>query len=95
MRSLRFVWDAKKAQSNIKKHGISFTEATTVFYDENAKEFYDWDHSHTEERYLMLGISEHVRLLLVCYTYREDETLIRIISARRAAKNEAKSYKGE
>ena len=63
-----------------------------MFYDEKAFEYYDFDHSHNEERFLLLGISARMRLLLVSYTYTADKSLIRIISARRATKNEAKEY---
>jgi uncharacterized DUF497 family protein len=92
MTELHFVWNAHKARINLRDHRISFGEATTVFYDENAREYYDWNHSETEDRYLMLGISDKLRMLMVCYTYRENESVIRIISARKATKTESKQY---
>lgn len=92
MFDLKFTWDPKKSQVNIKKHGVSFEEARTVFYDENAIEFYDDTHSENEDRFLMLGISSGLRLLLVCYCYLEKAETIRIISARKATKNESKYY---
>jgi uncharacterized protein len=91
-----FVWDIQKSKANSKKHGISFEEATTVFYDGNGREFYDPIHSELEEdRFLFLGFSNKLRLLLVCYCYRENEKSIRIISARQATKNESIFYKGD
>ncbi len=95
MKQLRFEWDENKARSNLKKHGVSFEEAETVFYDENAIEFYDDEHSEWEDRFLLLGISHRMRLLLICHVYREKNGVIRIISARKATKNEAKHYTGE
>ena len=93
MSDIRFEWDRSKDNANLRKHGVSFGEAQAVFYDENAIEFFDDDHSREEERFLMLGLSFKFRLLLVAYTYREKEGVIRLISARRATKNEAKQYK--
>lgn len=93
MKILRFEWDAKKARINIEKHeGISFKEAESVFYDERAIEFYDEGHSESEKRFLMLGLSAKLRLLLVCHCVRESDSIIRIISARKATKKEAKHY---
>ena len=92
MSALRFEWNKQKNESNQLKHTVSFEEARSVFYDEKAFEFYDFDHSHDEVRFLLLGISARMRLLLVSYTYTADKSLIRIISARRATKNEAKEY---
>jgi len=92
MKDLQFQWDADKAKSNFQKHNISFEEATTVFYDEFAIEFYDNEHSEWENRFLMLGFSSKLRLLMVCHCYRENESVIRIISARRATKDESKHY---
>ncbi len=94
MNKLTFAWDQKKNQINKKKHGISFEEAESVFYDEDAIQFWDEDHSETEERYLLLGRSAKMRILLVVHTYREFESVIRIISARKATKNESKQYRG-
>jgi len=92
MPALRLVWDPKKAALNLEKHGVSFQEAVTVFYDEYAVEFYDDEHSEWEDRFLLLGMSSRLRLLLICHCYREEESVIRIISARRATKAEAEFY---
>lgn len=89
---MRFEWDAGKDKINQKKHGVSFEEARSVFYDDNAFEFYDFEHSAHEERSLMLGLSSKLRILLVCYLYKDEESMIRIISARKATKNEQKVY---
>jgi uncharacterized protein len=91
---IKFEWDTTKAASNQKKHGISFDEAKSVFYDEFAVQFYDDPHSGTEHRFLMLGFSCESRMLLVCHCERESGNTIRIISARKATKNECKHYKG-
>jgi len=92
MRCLQFTWDKAKEQSNQKKHGVSFEEAQTAFYDENAKVYFDPDHSGVEDRFVLLGISLQLRVLIVCHCYREGESLIRIISARKADKDEEESY---
>ena len=94
MKELRFEWSINKAKANIRNHGVSFEEAQTVFYDENAVEFYDQAHSFKENRYLMIGLSSKIRLLLVSYTVREgkDEDMIRIISSRKPTKKEQKTY---
>ena len=94
MNPLQFTWDPVKARANAEKHGVTFEEARTVFFDENALEFYDDVHSEWEERFLLLGVSGALRLLLVCHCVKEEEGLIRIISARKATKNEAKWYQG-
>ena len=94
MKEIVFSWDDKKNDSNQKKHRVSFEEAQTVFFDENAIEFFDPDHSEKEDRFIMLGISNRLRILVVCYCFRRDASEIRIISARRAAKNEQKVYFG-
>ena len=94
MESISFSWDNQKNSANRKKHGISFEEAQTVFFDEKAVEFFDPDHSETEDRFLMLGISYRLRVLVVCYCLRKDDTEIRIISARKATKKEQKVYTG-
>ena len=94
MNKLIFSWDEKKNRANQKKHGISFEEAQTVFFDENAIEFYDPDHSESEDRFLMLGLSVRLRILVICHCYRKSESEIRIISARKATKNEQKFYTG-
>ncbi len=91
---LIFDWDRVKENSNRKKHGVSFEEAKTVFFDENAIEFYDESHSQNEDRFLLLGFSSQLRLLLVCHCYRKESQkgVIRIISARKATKQEQKEY---
>ena len=92
MRGLTFVWDEKKDSANQRKHGIPFAEARTVFYDENAREYSDPDHSESEKRFILLGISSRLRVLVVCHCYRESESVIRIISARRARQSEEETY---
>ncbi len=87
-----FEWDENKGKTNLKKHGVSFEEAQSVFLDENARIIPDPDHSIDEDRFIILGISLNVRLLVVCHCYRENEKNIRIISARKATKTEAKQY---
>lgn len=94
MESLRFAWDERKNRQNKKKHGISFEEARTVFLDENAQRFFDPDHSDDEDRFIMLGISARQRVLVVCHCFMDSESVIRIISARRADKREAQNYWG-
>ena len=92
---IRFSWDAGKESENRKKHKVSFEEARTVFFDANAIRYYDPDHSEDEDRFIMLGMSASLKILVVCHCYREDDSIIRIISARKATKNEAEVYKGE
>ncbi len=92
MEEITFEWDSNKAQSNERKHGISFEEAETAFYDPNARVSYDPDHSLDEDRYLLLGLSESFDLIMVCHVYRQNDTCIRIISARRATKTEQQQY---
>lgn len=91
---MRFAWDRAKASANFKKHQVSFEEAQTVFYDDFAVQFFDDEHSEDEERFIMLGISSGARLLVVCHCERGDDEFIRIISARKATRNEAKFYRG-
>ncbi|MBM3336661.1 MAG: BrnT family toxin [Betaproteobacteria bacterium] len=93
MNSLQFEWDSRKALANIKKHGISFEGARSAFYDEQAKLIDDPDHSVDEERFILLGLSFSLRLIVVCHCYRGDDGVIRIISARKATTHETKSYK--
>jgi uncharacterized protein len=90
--ALRFEWDQRKAASNESKHGVSFEEAKSAFYDERARLIDDPDHSEEEERFILLGLSSSLRLLLVCHCYRSDDNVIRIISARKATARESKSY---
>ncbi len=92
MSDLVFKWDPQKSRLNEKKHGVSFEEAKTVFRDENARFMPDPGHSQNEERFVLLGLSARLRLLVVCHCYREDPDIIRIISARKATKPEAKFY---
>ncbi len=87
-----FDWDENKNQINQKKHGISFDEASTVFYDEEALLKDDPDHSEDEDRFVILGMSSMAKLLVVCHCYRDSEMVIRIISARKATKTESKFY---
>jgi hypothetical protein len=94
MEMILFEWDEKKNRANIRKHGISFEEAKTVFYDENARIIDDPDHSEKENRFIILGLSSEIRMLIVCHCYREKDELIRIISARKATKIESKEYGG-
>ena len=95
MSKLAFSWDDNKAKQNRKKHKVSFEEAFTVFFDENAIEYFDPDHSGDEDRFLMLGISCRLRVLVVCYCLRKDGSEIRIISARTTTKKEQRVYIGE
>jgi uncharacterized DUF497 family protein len=90
--ALRFEWDEKKASTNHIKHGVTFEEARSVFHDERARLIDDPDHSQGEERFVLLGLSSSLRLLLVCHCYRSDDNVIRIISARKATARESKSY---
>lgn len=89
---LRFEWDPNKNVDNKRKHGISFEQAQTVFLDENAHEYFDPDHSEDEERFLMLGMSSQERVMVVSYCRKESESIIRIISARKAKMSEEVSY---
>jgi uncharacterized protein len=89
---ITFEWDVRKASLNKKKHGISFEEAKTVFFDENAKLIPDPDHSHQEKRFILLGLSSIAKMLVVCHCYREKDNIIRIISARKATKKESMQY---
>lgn len=95
MNSISFSWDDRKNKTNHTKHRVSFEEAQSVFFDQHAIEYYDPDHSEFEDRFLMLGLSYIVRVLVVSYTLRKDGADIRIISARKATKKEQKAYLGE
>lgn len=92
MNTIKFEWDENKNKINKKKHKISFEEARTVFYDDNAILFDDPDHSIGEERFLIIGISQTEKLCIVSHCYREKDDIIRIISARKATKTESKIY---
>ena len=91
---MRFEWDPNKDEINRKKHGISFEEAKTVFYDEYAILFDDPDHSEDEDRFLILGFTERENLCIVSHCYRGEDEIIRIISARKATNAEASYYTG-
>ena len=88
--ALEFEWDPAKAELNLKEHGVSFDEATTVFRDTLSITISDPDHSDSEDRYIDIGVSHRIQLLVVTYTERKDK--IRIISARRATRAERKNY---
>jgi len=92
MSDISFEWDERKNRENQRKHKVSFEEAQTVFLDENAMRYFDPDHSQDEDRFLMLGMSFTLRVLVVCHCYREDDSVIRIISARKADKGERSDY---
>jgi uncharacterized DUF497 family protein len=92
VQELRFEWDEKKARSNVRRHGVSFEEARTVFLDEDALQIPDVDHSDEEDRFVMLGLSSRLRILVVCHCYRGDDAIIRIISARKADREERRQY---
>ena len=94
VRMIKFEWHPSKATANLKKHQVSFEEAQTVFYDEFAVQFFDEDHSEEEDRFLMLGMSVHSKLLIVCHCERDGGEVIRIISARKATKRESAFYRG-
>lgn len=92
---IEFEWDSAKATANFRKHGVSFEEAQSIFYDEFAVQFFDEEHSGDEERFLLLGMSTEARLLLVCHCERDAGNIIRIISARKATKRESTFYGSE
>lgn len=87
-----FEWDKRKASDNRRKHGISFEEARSAFLDENARVIPDPEHSDDEDRFILLGLSVRLRLLVVVHCYRQQEDVIRIISARQAERSERKQY---
>jgi uncharacterized DUF497 family protein len=89
---MKFEWNTAKAVTNIKKHGVSFEEAKSVFFDDFAVQFFDQENSGTEDRFLMLGMSNETNLLLICHCERDDGNTIRVISARKATKNESENY---
>jgi len=92
---MKIIWDEKKNQDNIRKHHISFEEAETVFYDPNGILINDPDHSINEDRFIILGLSKMLHLLVVCHCYREKDEVIRIITARKATRKEVKYYGGK
>lgn len=91
--SIRFEWDEKKARQNIKKHRVSFEEAQGAFADAYARLIPDPDHSDDEDRFVLLGMSERLQILVVCHCYRENDLVIRLISARKATRPEQSLYK--
>lgn len=93
MSTLRFEWGATKAASNLRKHKVSFEDAKTVFSDERALLINDPDHSDDEERFVLLGLSQSLRLLVVVHCYRSSGNVIRLISARRADVDEQRLYR--
>ena len=92
MADIRFEWNESKNKANQRKHGVSFEEAETVFLDENALLIADPEHSESEDRFLLLGLSAAIRLLLVCHCYRESDEVIRLIAARKADRSERDEY---
>ncbi|CAC5344755.1 MULTISPECIES: BrnT family toxin [Planktothrix] len=93
MNKITFHWDEQKNKINQQKHGITFAEAESVFFDDYAIQFWDEDHSQEEERFLLLGISSKMRILIVVHCFREEDSIIIIISARKATKNESQEYR--
>lgn len=89
---MKFEWDENKNKINQRKHGINFDEASSVFFDEQAILFDDPEHSDYEDRFLLLGMSETANVCIVCHCYRESDTVIRIISARKATRREVDRY---
>jgi uncharacterized DUF497 family protein len=92
MADVRFEWDPRKSRANKAKHGVSFEEARTAFLDEHARVIPDPQHSDDEDRFVLLGLSVQLRVLVVCHCYREADQVIRIISARRADGTERRQY---
>ncbi len=92
MNGIKFIWDDNKNKINKKKHKVSFEEAKTVFYDTEALVIEDPEHSEQEDRFIILGLSKKANLLVVCHCYRENDSVIRIISARKATTTEEKYY---
>lgn len=92
MSDIEFEWDAKKEKANAKKHGVSFEDARTAFYDDTAMVFHDPDHSNDEDRFILLGMSVRAGVLVVCHCIRDSDSVVRIISARRADKREETDY---
>ncbi|RLE23925.1 MAG: BrnT family toxin [Acidobacteria bacterium] len=94
MRELIFEWDEQKENANVNKHGVYFEEATSAFFDGHALVFFDPDHSDDEDQFILLGLSIKLRTLVVCHCFREEEAVIRVISARKADKEEEQEYWG-
>ena len=93
MKDVCFEWNEAKSKANIRKHGVSFEEAKSVFFDEYALLIADPDHSETEDRFVLLGLSARLRLLLVCHCFEIEDKLIRVISCRKAARKEVALYR--
>jgi uncharacterized protein len=91
---VEFEWSPQKERANRDKHGVSFEEAKSVFYDEFARQFFDEEQSSNEERFIMLGLSNRLQVLVVCHCERASGSVIRIISARKATANERRHYEG-
>ena len=91
---IEFDWDPDKATANVRKHGVSFEEARSVFYDEYARQFFDQEHIEAEDRFIMLGLSDRSRILVVCHCERSQGNVIRLFSARKATSRERKYYDG-
>ncbi|GKS63664.1 hypothetical protein YTPLAS72_09680 [Nitrospira sp.] len=89
---MRFEWDEAKEKANRRKHRVSFEKAQTEFFDEHAVQFFDPDHSEDEDRFILLGMSFKLRVIVVCHCFRESETVVRLFSARRADKGEEREY---
>ena len=92
MKPLRFVWDTAKAAANRRKHGVTFEEARTVFLDEQALLLADPEHSDEEDRFVLVGLSAGLRILVVVHAYRDAEGVIRLVSARKANRREQRIY---
>ncbi|MGH7902416.1 MAG: BrnT family toxin [Thermodesulfobacteriota bacterium] len=90
MNAIKFEWDENKNRENQRRHKVSFEEAKSVFYDDKARLILDTDHSEKEDRFILLGWSEKLRILIVVHSYQEKDEVIRIISARKATKKETK-----
>jgi len=93
MNTIKFDWDKNKARINLVKHKISFEEAQSVFDDDNARLIFDPDHSESEDRFILLGLSCSLKILTVVHCYKDEDNVIRLISARKATKSEIKNYK--
>lgn len=91
---IEFEWDEVKARTNRRKHGVTFEEAQSVFFDDYAQQFFDEEHSDSEDRFILLGVSIRSRVLVVCHCERAGGNVIRIISARRATAKEREYYEG-
>ena len=91
---ISFDWSPAEARANLSKHGVSFEEAQSAFYDEYARQFFDETHSEEEERFILLGMSNRLRLLIICHCERSGGNVIRIISARKATAKEKTFYEG-